>query len=147
LSRPDQGETLYLYLSISSDAVNVVLIRENPEGQRLAYFTSKALQGPETWYQRIEKVALALIIAARRLRQYFLAHTIIVRMDQLIRQILGCLDVAGRMMKWSLELSKFNIHYESRKALKVQVFADFVTEMTFPAEENKEGLWIVYIDG
>jgi hypothetical protein len=60
LSRPDQGEVLYLYLSVSSDAVSTLLIRETAEGQKPVYFTSKALLGPETWYQRIEKVALAL---------------------------------------------------------------------------------------
>jgi hypothetical protein len=44
------------------------------------------------------------------------------------------------MMKWSLKLSEFDIHYKSQKALKAQVFADFVAEMTFPAEESKEGI-------
>jgi len=78
--------------------------------------------------------------------QYFLAHTVVLRTDQPIRQILGRLDIAGRMMKWSLELSEFDIHYESRKALKAQVFADFLAEMTFRTEENKEG-WTVFIDG
>jgi len=58
LSRPDQGEALYLYLSVSSDAVSVVLVRETTEGQKPIYFTSKALLGPETRYQKIEKVSL-----------------------------------------------------------------------------------------
>jgi len=49
-------------------------------------------------------------------------------------------------MKWSLELSEFDIHYESRKALKAQVFVDFLAEMTFPTEENKEG-WTAFVDG
>jgi hypothetical protein len=49
-------------------------------------------------------------------------------------------------MKWSLELSEFDIHYESRKALKAQVFADFLAEMTFPAEDNSEE-WTVFVDG
>jgi len=110
LWRPDQGEVLYLYLSVSSNAVSVVLIRETPEGQKPVYFTSKALLGPKTRYQKIEKVALALLTAARRLRQYFLAHTVVVRIDQPIRQILGRPDVAGRMMKWSHEQSEFDIH-------------------------------------
>ena len=122
LSRPDQGEVLYLYLFVSSNAVSAVLVRETPEGQKPVYITSKALLGPETRYQKIEKVALALLTAARRLRQYFLAHTVIVRTDQPIRQILGRLDVAGRMMKLSLELSEFDTHYKSRKALKAHVF-------------------------
>jgi len=47
LSRPDQGEVLYLYLSVSSDTVSAVLVRETPEGQKPVYFTSKALLGPE----------------------------------------------------------------------------------------------------
>ncbi|MCI60758.1 maturase K, partial [Trifolium medium] len=38
--------------------------------------------------------------------------------------------MAGRMLKWSLKLSEFDILYESRKALKAQVLADFVAEMT-----------------
>jgi hypothetical protein len=50
------------------------------------------------------------------------------------------------MMKWSLELSEFDIHYEYRKALKAQVFADFLAEMTFPAEESLEE-WTVFADG
>jgi hypothetical protein len=55
LSRPYQGETLYLYLSVSSDAVSAVLIRETTKGQKSVYCTSKALLGLETRYQRIEK--------------------------------------------------------------------------------------------
>jgi ribonuclease HI len=50
------------------------------------------------------------------------------------------------MMKWSLELYEFDIHYKSRKALKMQVFADFLAEMTFPAEDNSEE-WTVFVDG
>jgi len=118
LLRPNQGEVLYLYLSVSSDTVSAVLVTETPEGQKPDYFTSKALLGSESRYQKIEKVALTLLTATRRLRQYFLAHTVVVRTDQPIRQFLGRPDVAGRMMKWSLELSEFDVHYESRKALK-----------------------------
>jgi len=125
---------------------SAVLVRETPEGQKPVYFTSKALLGTETRYKKIEKAALALLAAVRRLRQYFLAHTVVVRTDQPIRQILGRPDIAGRMMKWSLELSDFDIHYESRKALKAQVFRDFLAEMTFPTLENKEQ-WTVFIDG
>jgi len=147
LSRPDKGETLYLYLFVSSKAVSAVLIRETQEGQKPTYFTSKALLGSKTRYQKIKKVVLALVTVARRLRQYFLAHTIVVITDQPIRQILGRPDVAGRMRKWSLELSEFDIHYESRKALKAQAFTDFIAEMTFRDEESKNGIWTIFVDG
>ncbi|MCH93145.1 maturase K [Trifolium medium] len=148
LSRPEVEEVLYVYLAVSSEAVSAALIRETTEGQKPVYFTSKALQGPELRYQQIEKVALALITAARRLRQYFLAHTIVVRTDQPIKALLGRPDMAGRMLKWSLELSEFDIRYESRKALKAQALAEFVAEMTLPALPNNDAeKWTIFVDG
>ncbi|XP_058762570.1 uncharacterized protein LOC131635951 [Vicia villosa] len=146
LSRPGNDD---LYLAVSNEAVSAALIREADDGKKPIYFTSKALQGPDVRYQQIEKVALALIIAARRLRYYFLAHTVVVRTDQPIKQLLGRPDMARRMLKWSLELSEFDIQYESRKALKAQALADFVAEMTSitsspPSAENK---WSLYGDG
>ncbi|MCI84973.1 hypothetical protein A2U01_0106251, partial [Trifolium medium] len=47
LSRPNDDEVLYLYLAVASEAVNAALICETTEGQKLVYFTSKALHGPE----------------------------------------------------------------------------------------------------
>ncbi|CAJ2646924.1 unnamed protein product [Trifolium pratense] len=148
LSRPDVEEVLYIYLSVASEAVSAALVRETTEGQKPVYFTSKALQGPELRYTQIEKVALALINAARRLRHYFLPHTIVVRTDKPIKSLLGRPDMAGRMLKWSLELSEFDIRYESRKALKSQVLADFVAEMTNPSSTTSEAdKWTIFVDG
>ena len=109
LSQPVDGETLFLYLAISVEVVSAALIRETHDGQKPDYFMSKVLQGPEVRYQQIEKVALALVNAVRRLRHYFLVHTIVVRTNQPVRQLLGRPDMAGRMLKWSLELSEFDI--------------------------------------
>jgi hypothetical protein len=90
------------------------------------YFISKALQGPELRYLQREKIALAIIVAARKLQHYFLAHSIVVRIDQPVKQLLSRPDMVSRMLKWSLELSGFDISYESRRALKAQVLGDFI---------------------
>jgi hypothetical protein len=71
LSCPDEGEMLYLYLAVSPSAVSLALVREDLGIQKLVYFTSKALHGAEERYPRIEKLAFALIVLARRLRTYF----------------------------------------------------------------------------
>ena len=47
LSRPVDGETLFIYLAVSVKAVSVALIRETNDGQKPIYFTRKALQGLE----------------------------------------------------------------------------------------------------
>ncbi|PNX62894.1 maturase K, partial [Trifolium pratense] len=148
LSRPNDEEVLYMYLFVASEAVSATTICETNEGQKPVYFTSKALQGPKLRYQQIEKIALALIYAARRLRHYFLAHTIVVRTDQPIKSLLGRPDMAGRMLKWSLELSEFDIRYESRKALNAQVLADFIAEMTSPSPSiDGADKWTIFVDG
>lgn len=74
LSWPAEGEILYLYLAVSPSAVSSVLVREESGIQKSVYFTSKELHGAEERYHRIEKLAFALVVSARRLMPYFQAH-------------------------------------------------------------------------
>ena len=67
LSKPIDGEPLYLYMAVSEHAVNLVLIREESKVQKPVYFVSKTLVDAKTRYPVIEKLALALIISARKL--------------------------------------------------------------------------------
>ena len=67
LSVPKDGEVLSIYLAASDEAISAVLVRVEGERQLPVYFISRALKGPETRYQSLEKSALALINAARRL--------------------------------------------------------------------------------
>jgi len=69
LSRPKLGVPLLLYLSVANEAVSSTLIQE--EGKNQLHFTSRILHDTEKHYQMIEKVALALITSARRLKPYF----------------------------------------------------------------------------
>jgi hypothetical protein len=71
LSRPTEWEILYLYLAVSPSAVSSSLVKEDACIQKPVYFTSKALHGADERYPRIEKLAFALVISARRLRPYF----------------------------------------------------------------------------
>ncbi|RDX96180.1 Retrovirus-related Pol polyprotein from transposon opus, partial [Mucuna pruriens] len=64
LIRPSLGMPLHLYISVSGAAVSSVLIQEEKGEQRPVYFTSKVLQGAERRYQKIEKAALALVVAS-----------------------------------------------------------------------------------
>jgi len=91
------------------NVVSSALVQEKDNTQQPIYFTSRILQDPETQYQMIEKVALALITAARRLRPYFQSHTVIVKTNHPVQKILQKPDLAGRLSSWAIELSEFNI--------------------------------------
>ncbi|XP_072060336.1 uncharacterized protein [Arachis hypogaea] len=98
LGKPKDGEPLYLYLAITGEALAAVLVREDGKAQQPVYFISRALQGAELRYSKLEKLALALLTSSRRLKQYFQSHQVVVRTDQGIRQVLQKPDLAGRMM-------------------------------------------------
>ncbi|GJX89955.1 reverse transcriptase domain-containing protein [Tanacetum coccineum] len=97
LVAPRPQEELIMYLSVSHGAVGAVLMTERDTVQTPVYFISRALQGPELNYTPMEKLILALVFAAKRLRRYFQAHPIAVITNQPIKQIISRPDVAGRL--------------------------------------------------
>ena len=78
----------------------------------------------------MEKLILALVTAARKLRPNFQAHTIEVPMEFPMKQVLDKPETSGRLMKWAIELSEFDIRYKPKTAIKGQVLADFIMELT-----------------
>jgi len=78
----------------------------------------------------IEKVAFVLVLTARRMRPYFQNHTILVRTDYPIFNILSKPDFAERMIGLSVELLKFDIWYELRGAIKSQCLTNLSVELT-----------------
>ena len=54
---------------MSASTVSAALIREEDKKQLPVYYVSQAFQGAESSYLRIEKIAFALIVASRKLRQ------------------------------------------------------------------------------
>ncbi|XP_072056333.1 uncharacterized protein [Arachis hypogaea] len=147
LHKPKVGETLYLYLSITDIAVSAVLVAENDKVQQPVYFVSKSLQNAELRYPKLEKLAYALVFSARRLRPYFQSHTIKVRTSQPLRQILARPELAGRLIKWSIELSEFDIQYQPRSSVKSQYLADFVAEFTGSSPNEDTENWVLFVDG
>ena len=78
----------------------------------------------------MEKLVLALVTIARRLRPYIQAHTIEIPTEHLMKQILHKPETSGRLVKWAIELSEFNVRYKQRTTIKGQVLADFIMEFT-----------------
>jgi len=92
----------------------------------------------------IEKVALALVLTAKRMHPYFQNQSITIRTDYPIFKILSKPDLACRMIGWSVELSEFDIRYQPRGAIKSQCLANFLAELT-PLPTLSVG-WTLYVD-
>ena len=101
----------------------------------------------------MEKLVLVLVTTARRLRLYFQAHTIEIHTEHPMKKILHKPETSGRLVKWAIELSEFDIRYKLRTAIKGQILADFIMEFTSaePTEiaqlASDLPLWRLSIDG
>ena len=76
------------------------------------------------------KLILELITTSRKLRPYFQAHTVEFPTKYPMKQILYKPETSGRLIKWAIELSEFDIRYKLRTTVKGQILADFIIEFT-----------------
>ena len=128
LVSPSEGELLTPYLAVSDFLTSAILIRDKNRVQHPVYYCSRALRGVEQRYPRMEKLILTLVTVARKLLPYFQAHTIEVPTEYSMKQVLHKPETSGRLMKWALELSEFNIRYKPKTA--IIFLANFVMEFT-----------------
>ena len=77
MAKPRTEEDLTLYLSVSKHAVSSVLFLDERAAQNPSTMSAR-IQDAETRYSEIEKLPLALVVAARKLKPYFQAHVILV---------------------------------------------------------------------
>ena len=88
-----------IYLVVSEYSISVVLVREEGDVQSPVYYVCKILLDVETRYTPMEKLVYTLILASRKLRPYFQAHKVEVRMAFPLRQIMHKLETTRRMLK------------------------------------------------
>jgi hypothetical protein len=111
LCPPKPKSPLLLYVSASNSAVSAVLVQEKEEEGKLkqipVYFASEALSGSKIFYSELEKIAYAVIMAARKLRHYFEGHRIRVINNQSLNDLFANREASTRIIKWGTELSEY----------------------------------------
>lgn len=158
---PDQP--LLLYISATPTALGALLAQQIPDGKEKAvYYISRTLVGYELNYTPIECAYLAVVFASLKLRHYMLTHKtkLIARIDPL-KYLLNKATLTGRLAKWVMILSEFDIEYVDRKAIKGQAIADQLADapmiddvplqLEFPDESiltiSSAKSWQLYFDG
>ncbi|GJS25823.1 reverse transcriptase domain-containing protein [Tanacetum coccineum] len=138
LTTSKKGKTLMMYLAAANEAVSTVLLTEKDRRQMPIHYVSRSLNGVETNYAPMEKLALALVYAAKRLRRYFQAHLIKVITDSLIGQGLNNSGASRRLTKWAIKLGAYGITYVPRAAVKGLVLADFLADTSTEINATSE---------
>ncbi|KAK9042315.1 hypothetical protein V6N11_017392 [Hibiscus sabdariffa] len=126
---PVPNRPLILYLSVFDNFMVCVLGQHDDTGKKemAIYYLSKKSTEYEAKYSPVEKLCCALVWATKRLRQYMLYHTtwLISKLDPL-KYMMEAPALSGRLARWQMLLSEFDILYVSRKAIKGSAIADFI---------------------
>ncbi|XP_074577859.1 uncharacterized protein LOC141834411 [Curcuma longa] len=133
-----------MYLSTTDSVASSVLVKNEGQCQQLVYFFSHLLKGAETRYTSLEKLAWTVVLSTRRLRPYFLSHPVTVLTNNNLGRVLTQPEFSGRLAKWTMELSQYDLQYQPRSAIKAQALADFLAEV-HQGESEEE--WKAYVDG
>jgi hypothetical protein len=155
LVAPNEKEPLLLYIAATHQVVSTVLVVEiSEEGkahgvQRLVYFISEVLSPTKQRYPHYQKLAYSVFTIARKLRQYFAVHPIIVVNKAPLSNILNNPSATGRVSLWGIELSPLDITYEKQKVIKSQILPDFTAEwleLQSVGPSDLSSVWTMYFD-
>ncbi|KAA3465818.1 RNA-directed DNA polymerase (Reverse transcriptase), Ribonuclease H [Gossypium australe] len=127
---------------------------ESGKREQVIYYLSKKFTEYEAKYLSIEKFCCALVWATRRFRQYVLYRTtwLISKLDP-IKYMMESPALSGRMARWQILLSEYDIVYVSQKSIKGSVIAiDFPDKNLIcvtkkESESLKEKSWKMSFDG
>ncbi|XP_017979875.1 PREDICTED: uncharacterized protein LOC108662802 [Theobroma cacao] len=143
---PVVGRPLILYLTVNEGSIGCVLGQHDETGkkERAVYYLSKKFTEYESKYSSLEKMCCALAWTAHRLGQYMLYHTtwLITKLDP-IKYIFEKPSLSGRVARWQMLLSEYDIVYVSQKAIKGSAIADFLVKRV---EEDYEPMEFEFLD-
>ncbi|XP_070003067.1 uncharacterized protein [Nicotiana sylvestris] len=152
---PEPRRPFLLYLSVLDGAFRCDLGQHDETGRKdqAIYYLSKKFTPYEARYSLLERTSCALTWTTQKLRHYFYAYTtyLISRMDRL-KYIFQKPMPPGKLAKWQILLTEFDIIYVTQKAVKGQALVDHLAEnpkLSFIEEDIAEAYdgWRMFFDG
>ncbi|GAU51919.1 hypothetical protein TSUD_417020 [Trifolium subterraneum] len=141
---PVEGRPLIMYLTVLEESMGCVLGQQDETGRKehAIYYLSKKFTDCESRYSMLEKTCCALSLAAKCLRHYLINHTtwLISKIDP-IKYIFEKAAITGRIARWQMLLSEYDIEYRTQKTIKD------CDEPVFGEGPDPESKWGLIFDG
>ena len=112
--------------------------QEGPEGiEHVVYYLSKKFLPYEEKYDLVEKTCLIMIWTTKKLRHYFQSYKIqaVSKIDPL-RYLFQVHALTGKIFRWLVLLTEFDIEYLTIKVIKGIVVSEFLALNAVEGEEQ-----------
>jgi hypothetical protein len=116
---PQLSKPFKLYVAADTQTIGSAHIQEFEGNERVVAYISRKLFDPEKRYSAAEKLCLCVYYSCTKFRHYLLNDECVVYSKfDVIKHMLSRPILNGMIGKWILALSKFELKFESAKAVK-----------------------------
>lgn len=145
---PQKHKPFKLYLSADERAIGSTHIQKFEGKERVIYYVSRRLLDAKTKYSLVKGYVFTYTFLALSLDIIYYWLSVWLSKDDVIKYMLSLPILNGRIGKWILALSEFDLRHESAKTILGQIMADFVTQHCGPEINVVEPApWTLFLDG
>ncbi|KAJ1405755.1 hypothetical protein SESBI_25668 [Sesbania bispinosa] len=137
MSPPLTQHPLRIYIAVTDKSISGLIAREIEGVERPVCYLSRVLKDVETRYPQQERHCLALVYATQKYRHYFQAHTMeVMTKSEGIKYMLQNPSPTGRVSRWALMLSEYDLRVVHPQRLRSQALADMLVISSEVCEEH-----------
>jgi hypothetical protein len=119
---PQLNKPFKLYVAADTQTIGSTFTQEFEGKERIVPYLSRKLLDPETRYSTAKKLCLCVYYSCTKFQHYLLnAECVVYSKFDVIKHMLSMPILNGRIGKWILALSEFELKFESAKLLKVKL--------------------------